>query len=313
MQRNRPIIIRRTEEDGHEHHHHGGGWKVAYADFMTAMMAFFLIMWIITASDEKQLHSLAEYFTPSIVFADGAGSGLLPDEAAEAEDKAPADAEGREGQPLSPSFGAESPLRVFDSRLREQPATPQEEAAEQPAGTEDGQEQAAERQERLTEIARDIFEAVAAQPRLADLAQNLRFAVTEEGLQIEVVDDAGRSMFPSGSAVMEATTRALLSEIGAAIRALPYPIEVTGHTDAVPFSGGSRRDNWALSADRANATRQALTRAGVDSGRFGRISGLAATQPLDPVRPEAPENRRIGILLRDGTKDAVAQGAPEAR
>lgn len=321
---NQAIIVRRYEE-APEAEGHGGGWKVAYADFMTAMMAFFLLMWIIAASDEEKVRGLADYFTPSVVTADGAGKGLLKGEAMDG--KGTRGAPDAPPAPNQPSFGQENPLAVFDSRLRDtdpkvvveyearpesdehQPAPPQDTTPVEP-GQEDTPEgeiaarETAERKEDLEALRTSIEEQIEKSPEIAELADHMRFDLTPEGLQIQVVDHERRSMFASGSAQIAPKTRDLIGVIGKTIREMPNPVVVTGHTDAVPFRGGADYGNWELSADRANATRRVLLGEGVDPERIVRISGLADTDPLDDSDPLAPENRRISVLLRYPTPGA---------
>ncbi|EAR51764.1 MotB [Oceanicola granulosus HTCC2516] len=331
-----PIIIRRMTEDAHDGHH-GGGWKVAYADFMTAMMAFFLLMWIIAASDEEKLRGIADYFTPSLVTADGAGSGLLDGEAVEGQGT-----RGGGVVPELPSFGQENPLEISANRTPEAPSviveyvpvedlgddpfarlhaaagevvdgetTPLDgagsapEASEGEAGTAASEaalaaaELAEQRAAALEVLRGEVEERIAEDPELATFAENLLVDATDLGLRFQIVDHEGVAMFRSGSAEIEESTRELIGVVGETIRGLPYPVAITGHTDSVPFSGA--RDgysNWELSADRANAARRTLIAAGVDAARIVEISGLAATELRVPDIPDAPENRRIEVLMQ---------------
>tara|TARA_Y100000815_G_scaffold274582_1_gene309180 strand:+ start:714 stop:1718 length:1005 start_codon:yes stop_codon:yes gene_type:complete len=317
---NKPIIIKRVEEDGHGDHH-GGGWKVAYADFMTAMMAFFLLLWILAASDEEKLRGLADYFTPSLSEAGGRGDGILGGEVLGAKGVL-SGTDGPQSEIQLPSFGQENPLAVFDSRLKAEPQVVVEyepsteslpegaEAAEtaQPDIESTGDdltpteltELARARQERESEldtVEEDIAAAMQASPDLRDLKANVQFVRTPEGLNVQILDQEGRSMFGSGSSRIENHTRELIRIIGTAVADMRYPLSIAGHTDSVPFSAQSGYSNWELSADRANATRRVLVDTGVSPARIDRISGMADTVPLTPEAPDAPQNRRIDILL----------------
>ncbi|OWU83180.1 chemotaxis protein MotB [Oceanicola sp. 22II-s10i] len=325
---NQPIVIKKIIEEGGGGHH-GGAWKVAYADFMTAMMAFFLLLWILAASDEEKLRGLADYFTPSLSDSGGRGDGLL-DGNVLGPDGVMSGTDGPHSPVRLPSFGQENPLAVFDSRLRDEqpqviveyetrpdgvktdttagsgeaeitpdsrpsrpPADPVADAAEQ-AELERAQE---ERDAELDRLEDQIKQQVAGDSRLHDFTENLRFDRTPEGLDIQIVDKDGRSMFDTGSSRIEERTRQLLRIVGEAILDMEHTLTVSGHTDSVPYSKSGGYSNWELSADRANATRRVLTDTGVNPSRFTRISGLADTAPLDPEHPDAAENRRISVTI----------------
>ncbi|WP_212522749.1 flagellar motor protein MotB [Actibacterium sp. MT2.3-13A] len=304
------IIIKKLDDDRH-HAHHGGGWKVAYADFMTAMMAFFLMLWILAASDEEKLRGLADYFTPSLSEAGGRGQGVLDGQVL-GPDGVMSGTEGPKSEVQLPSFGQENPLAVFDSRLRDEAAretvieyepAPREGASIAETAAEvtpeqlEIERQRKQREARLEVLQDEIEQAIKARPDLEEYAGNLRFDRTPEGLRVQIVDREGRPMFASGSARIEDKTRDLIRIIGAAVVELPNPLAISGHTDAVPYASRAGYGNWELSADRANATRRILLDAGVHPARISRISGLADTAPLNVEDPEAPENRRISVLL----------------
>ncbi|WP_375176188.1 flagellar motor protein MotB [Pseudooceanicola sp.] len=318
-QSNRPIIIKKVDGDGGGGHH-GGGWKVAYADFMTAMMAFFLLLWILAASDEEALRGLADYFTPSLSQAGGTGQGML-DGTVIASNGRQGGSNSPQGDTRLPTFGMENPLAVFDSRLRdtektetiveyesdedgtmeekqeEREASAAEEEAEKQALQEQYQAEMAQREAEMSELERGIRQHIDSRQDLADLGENLRFDRTPEGLLVQIVDQEGKSMFTRGSARVDTRTRDLIRIIGEAIVDMQNDIVITGHTDAVPFANSQGYSNWELSADRANATRRVLIDTGVSPARIKRISGLAATDLLNPADPEAAENRRINVLL----------------
>lgn len=340
MATNEPIIIKRVEEDG-EGGHHGGGWKVAYADFMTAMMAFFLLLWILAASDEEKLRGLADYFTPSLSERGGRGDGILEGSVL-GPDGVLSGTDGPQSEVQLPSFGQENPLSVFDSRLKEDRTQVVIEYEPAPNAAADGsggsertqgaggslpydstvpaagetevqtegepgqlhaelqqelQQEREERETRIEALEQEIARAIDARPDLQDLLGNIRFVRTPEGLNVQILDQEGRSMFARGSSRIDDHTRDLIEIIGRAISGMPYPVNISGHTDSVPFSRQSGYSNWELSADRANATRRILVGTGVSPARIERISGLADTVPLTPATPDAPQNRRIDILL----------------
>ncbi|SHF49691.1 chemotaxis protein MotB [Loktanella atrilutea] len=297
--KNAIIIIKRYDEDG-GHAHHGGGWKVAYADFMTAMMAFFLLLWILAASDEEKLRGLANYFTPTLsdngASSDGANDlrplvapGILTG------------AQDVTGSVAVPSFGRDNPMMVFDSRLRDNPPEVVVEylESEEPSDPADAAagKAAEQRQQEIDRMADEIAERINSDAALSDLARNIRLEKSAGALTVQVLDQDERSLFDRGSAVVSAKTRELLLAIGDVIAAQDQPVEIVGHTDAATYGSDAGYTNWELSADRANATRRTLIAAGIAPARFARISGVADTQPIDTVDLLAPENRRISIRL----------------
>jgi len=297
--KNALIIIKRSDEGG-GHGHHGGGWKVAYADFMTAMMAFFLLLWILAASDEEKLRGLANYFTPTI-----SDNGTSSDSAADLRPLVAAGvltgAEAETGTVKLPSFGRENPMMVFDSRMRDMPAEVVVEYAEtpEPADAEAAQaaKEAEARREQIDRMAADISERISADESLRELARNVRLEKSDGGLKVEVLDQDERSLFARGSSEISPQARELLLAIGDVVAAQVQPMEIVGHTDAATFGDNSTFSNWELSADRANATRRVLMEAGIAPARFMRVSGVADTQPINTTDLFAPENRRISIRL----------------
>jgi chemotaxis protein MotB len=316
---NQPIIIKKVDGEGGGGHH-GGGWKVAYADFMTAMMAFFLLLWILAASDEEALRGLADYFTPSLSQNGGRGQGML-DGTVIASNGDQGGSNSPDGNTRLPTFGMENPMAVFDSRLRdvektetiveyesdadgtmmetseEKKASVAEEEAEKQALEEQYQAEMKQRDTDMSELETDIRQHIQERQDLADLGENLRFDRTPEGLLVQIVDQEGKSMFSRGSARVDTRTRDLIRIIGEAVLDMQNDIVITGHTDAVPFANSQGYSNWELSADRANATRRVLIDTGVSPSRIKRISGLADTDLLNKDDPEAAENRRISVLL----------------
>jgi chemotaxis protein MotB len=251
--------------------HHGGAWKVAYADFVTAMMAFFLLLWLLGATTEKQRKGIADYFTPTLVKLrqQSAGSnGMLGGSSITDVDNYP----NRAGQTGTKSMTV-------------------------PRDTTGGPKEGAERIKRMKAMSERLAAKLAANPRLARLAKKVRMIDTSEGIRIDLVDDADFSMFQLGTTVLTSEAAELLTAIGAMVAPEPGALSLRGHTDALPYNGGIGANNWSLSAGRAEATRQALLRIGVSEARFRKIEGVADREPLVRDNPSDPRNRRMSILL----------------
>ncbi|WP_137124051.1 flagellar motor protein MotB [Roseomonas sp. HF4] len=328
------IVIRR--EEGGEHGHHGGAWKVAYADFVTAMMAFFLLMWLLNATTEEQRRGLADYFAPTNLLArsvSGSGQpfgGQTPNDDGnqtstsgaitlqqgrlpivmdiEEDDSAVA------ARPMPRREGPEGPEEAEDPRLvaasppgaaqgperpRGGPAeTPAPEPAPEALGEAELRRELAHRErEAFERAAEQIRETIAADPALADLARQLLVEQTPEGLRIQLVDAEGQPMFALGGAAPNDRARALLGRVAQAAMRLPNPVAIEGHTDSTPFRGGAGRSNWDLSAERANTTRRLLLEAGLPEARIRSVAGRADREPLLPDDPAAAANRRVSITL----------------
>ena len=307
------IIIKKVKKGGHEGHH-GSAWKVAYADFVTAMMAFFLLLWLLNVATEEQKQGIADYFAPTSASRSLSGAGGVlsgrsmdsrgarvsemsrmsvtldlspPNETVEEEQ------EGEEEQPQRGSGSDEG--AEFDAR-------PEGDQGQKSVDAEVDDEtveakHAELEQRRFEEAERALRQAIQDIPELAELAQHLIIDQTPEGLRIQIVDQAAESMFPSGSAQMYDHTRLLLVQIARVIRQLPNRIAISGHTDARPFRNDSGYSNWELSTDRANASRRALIAAGVSPDRIDHITGKADKDPLFAEDPFLPNNRRISIVL----------------
>lgn len=287
----RPIIIKRVTEAG-AHGHHGGAWKVAYADFVTAMMAFFLLLWLVGSADKDTLKGLAEFFSDAKVNVGPPGGtggilegfSLTPEHPAVAPTAPIADTGGDAPLQIAPVI---VPLPVEATSEGGAPSLPEE---ADPLGLE-----AAEA---------EIRAALAAVPELARLRDSLLIDETEEGLRIQLVDRDQLAMFPVGSDAMYAHTRRLIEVVVDAIAQAPGKVSIRGHTDALPFLPGAEQDNWSLSSDRANATRRAMIEAGLDPARIADVIGKADVEPLLPDRPHDPRNRRISIVLLHGRSAA---------
>ena len=260
-----PIIVKKvTVVQGGGHH--GGAWKVAYADFVTAMMAFFLLLWLLGATTEAQRKGLADYFTPTLVKTkeSSAGSdGLLGGASLTDVDNYP----NRKGQTGNramtvPRAAEGGPKESITRRMRERVESK----------LEDNQ-------------------------RLRRLLRQVRMVETTQGVRIDLVDDADFSMFLLGTTVLTPDAAKLVGAIADAVAPEPGQLNIRGHTDALPWKSGVQANNWSLSAGRAEATRQALMRGGIGEGRFRRIEGVADREPLIPSDPQDPRNRRISILI----------------
>ncbi len=261
-----PIIVKKVTvvEGGH----HGGAWKVAYADFVTAMMAFFLMLWLLGATTEDQRKGLADYFTPTLVKTkqQSAGSdGMFGGSSLTDPDNYPNAAAQTGTKSLTiprDTTGGPNEGQAFVNRVRER-----------------------------------VTEAIDGEPALQKLMRQVRMINTTTGIRIDLVDDANFSMFSLGTTVLTTDARELLQLIAQAIGPEGGKITVRGHTDSLAFRDPSGVNNWSLSAGRAESTRQSLIRKGIAGNRFRRIEGVADTEPLIGNDPTDPRNRRISILL----------------
>ncbi len=273
---------------------------MAYADFVTAMMAFFLLLWLLNVTTQEQKLGIADYFAPSPASASLSGAGGLLG-----------------GRSLD-SWGARVSEKSRDSvvlKLAPPPQAEEETEAEARGETEVGSQEsdrtadenideetleaelAQREQHRFEDAEAELRQAIQDLPELAQLAQHLIIDMTPEGLRIQIVDQAAESMFPLGSAYMYDHTRLLLQQIARVIQRLPNRISITGHTDATPYRTDTGYGNWELSADRANASRRELIASGVISDRIAHVIGKADRDPLFAEDPELPSNRRISIVL----------------
>ncbi len=301
-----PIIIKRVKKGGHGHH--GGAWKVAYADFVTAMMAFFLLLWLLNAVTEEQLQGIADYFAPTAVSKAASGAGGMLGGKVVGEEGA------QEVRANRPSFNLTLPPPTIGSGG--------EDLTDPKEGLSEDQfvEAMAEREDQQFQKAKEaLMQAVGSIPELAKLADSLLVDNTPEGLRIQIVDQDGLAMFPLGSANMYGHTRALLDLVSRVVTQTPQKIAISGHTDSIPFANSQNNyGNWELSAERALASRRALLMSGVPEGRIERVIGRADTEPLVVDDPKAPRNRRISIvLLRENqpapkTEEGGASGAAPA-
>ena len=282
------IIIKRVKKGGHAAH--GGGWKVAFADFATAMMAFFLLLWLLGATTEKQKGAISEYFNnPSSI----QGASPVPSPT-----------------PVNGPGGASTSMIKLGGgmELHHEPAPPAEAAPPMPVAQMDAEGvEAKADEERLEELMRQLKEAIALRESLAKFKDQILLDVTPEGVRVQIIDHERRSMFPSGSAVLEGFSADILHELSSIIDNVPNRISISGHTDIRPLVRPNY-SNWELSADRANAARRALIEGGLPIAKVGRVVGLSSSTLLDPAAPDNPVNRRISIVVMNKrTEDAISQ------
>lgn len=367
-----PIIIKK-KKGGHGGHH-GGAWKVAYADFVTAMMAFFLLLWLLNVTTSDQRKGIADYFAPVSVSKESSGAGgmlggkSITEPGAQTSSSAPISANvpssgppglaqeesddpvdpldqpppgkdpnlpdapkkevGRKGPGSAPTATGTEDLEIKPSETRGEFQERMEKVAKQVGepGQKPGEslsdfaERVKEAMEKLADghieakqfqqAATEIRQAIQSIPELQPMAQNLMIDQTPDGLRIQIVDQDRVSMFPGGSAAMYPQTRQLMQQLATALGKLPNKLSISGHTDATPFPPGSGRDNWDLSAERANATRRALLAGGIPDSRIQDVVGKADKDLLAPDQPTSPRNRRISIvLLREVQTNGADGGA----
>ena len=269
-----PIIIKKVKKGGHGAH--GGAWKIAYADFVTAMMAFFLLMWLLGSTSEGDKKGLQDYFqSPLKVALMGGGSG--------SGDSSSVIKGG--GQDINRSGG-----QVKKGDIEAERKTYQLQALKA--------NQAQAEKQRLETLQDRVKEVVANSPALAAFKSQIRLDMTRDGLRIQIVDEQNRPMFDSGLGQVKPYMREILQAIGSVLTEVPNKLTLEGHTDALPFSGGvGGYSNWELSSDRANASRRELIAGGLKDDRVLRVQGLSASVPFDKRDPRNPVNRRISIIV----------------
>ena len=286
---NQPVIIIKRVKKVHGEAHHGGQWKVAYADFVTAMMAFFLLLWLLNATTEEQMSGIANYFSPTAASNSPSGAGGILGGVSMLSPGAMKSSKSEAGVTVSlmPLDASEDP------DVDGLPAEKSGEASEEDA------------RELLEKLEQEEFEwaeatlrgAIESIPELRAFSDNLLIDTTAQGMRIPIVDVDEQSMFPSGSSEMLAHTEALLKQVVKAIIPLANSIAVVGHTDSTPYHDENGYTNWELSTDRANASRRALVGAGLPASRIVRVVGKADQEPLVADDPFSPQNRRISIIL----------------
>ncbi|WP_374334666.1 flagellar motor protein MotB [Leeia sp.] len=276
----RPIIVKKINK-GHGGHH-GGAWKIAYADFVTAMMAFFLLMWLLGSVSKGKLSGISDYFnTPLKVALQGGDStgnatSIIP-------------GGGQDLQRISGEVSRGQDSANDDSKKAKQ-------AAEKMM---------------FDKLREKVQAAIEQNPELAKFKDQLLIDMTPEGLRIQLVDEQNRPMFDSGSAKLQPYTVQLLRDLGKLLNEVPNRISLSGHTDAVQYSSGDRGySNWELSAERANTSRREMIAGGLQDGKVLRVVGLGSAVPLDDEHPDAPINRRISIIvLNEETTTAIMKNS----
>ena len=281
-----PIIIKRIKKNGHSAH--GGAWKIAYADFVTAMMAFFLLMWLLGSTSKGELEGIASYFSApvkvSLIGGDGTGNSdsILPGGGRDLS-KADGQVDGGDAQRAAKLMGAQ----MARAELARKDAL------------------------RIDALQKKINELIDTTPELQEFGSQIRLEKTGDGLQIQIVDDQNRPMFDVGSALVKPYMRDILRAIGGAMSDVENRIALSGHTDATPYGSGDRGySNWELSSDRANASRRELVAGGLPDVKLARVEGLASSRLLEPESPNGPINRRISILVL--TREAEQRLLPTA-
>lgn len=282
-----PIVVKKVFKKGG---HHGGAWKIAFADFATAMMAFFMLLWIMGSTTKLQKAAIAEYFRNPSAF-EGASS-------------APSQAQG-EGTGSKPS------IVEFEGAVDMAPESPQNSMIEQQT-LQEQQALSAQDEARLEALKEKLEEAIQESETLAPFKEQLLIEIMPEGLRVQIVDKENRSMFDSGSAVLKGYTEAILKELGGIINQVPNRISITGHTDAKPLAAYNY-SNWELSTDRANAARRALISGGMQADKIGRVVGFASTVPFDRNDPMNPINRRISIIVMNKQTDEAIHEEPTVK
>jgi chemotaxis protein MotB len=305
----RPIIRKIIVEDGHAGAH-GGAWKIALADMMTAMMAFFLLMWLLGASTEDKKRSVAEYFRPTshsqIVFGELAGSdGLFGGKSIIDTDGFPFTAKQTamlerltpkaQGGPAE-SFGSSQEENNKDGPSDQDPGKATGSGSPGEGGG-TGTPSQRQDQENFDKIEKEIKQKLSESKQFENIKDQVSITRDKDGLRIEVIDKADFAMYSSGGAVMGSRAAALMAEVTQSLKPLPNKLSIRGHTDSMGFAPDSMRNNWTLSTERADATRQFMQSQGIGANRFSRIEGVADTNPKVPGNPADPRNRRVSITV----------------
>jgi chemotaxis protein MotB len=275
----RPIIVKRIKKT--RHGGHSGAWKIAYADFVTAMMAFFLLMWLLGSTTRSDLAGIAEYFkTPLRVALQGGSNAGQTSNVIKGG-----------GRDLTRPDGESTKPKRVDLQATKKALEMQELA-------------------KLKALKAQLEKDIEVNPLLKQFKKQILIDITTEGLRIQIVDEQNRPMFDLGSAHLKPYTTQVLHEIGKVLNEVPNRISLSGHTDATPYSSGEKSySNWELSADRANASRRELVAGGMDESKILRVVGLASAVMLDKDDPFNPINRRISlIVMNKRTEEAITKG-----
>jgi chemotaxis protein MotB len=280
----RPIIVKKIKKSGGGHH--GGAWKIAYADFVTAMMAFFLLMWLLGSTTKAQKEGISEYFkTPLMVALSGGTSVGASDTLIKG--GGGKDMTKKQGQvkPVDGAKGKEKSVDIKDA----QEAVKKAEVA------------------KLEELKAKMEEAIQDSPTLSKFKSQLLLDITSEGLRVQIVDDQNRAMFESSKTEMQPYAKQILQELGKVLNGVTNKISLSGHTDAAAYTNGEKGySNWELSADRANASRRELVAGGMDETKLLRVVGLSSASLLNTEDPLDPKNRRISIVVMNKQAEEAA-------
>lgn len=287
MSETKPTVIVRRVKKVQGGGHHGGAWKVAYADFVTAMMAFFLVMWLLASTSKPERAAISDYFrnpsplsgtsstpAPGMAGPGGASTSMI-----------------KLGGATDISRGTSND--PFDNRQESVPEAVRERLAEK---------------QRLETLKQDLQQAISKSQALEPFKDQLLLDITPEGLRIQIVDEQNRPMFNLGSAQLMPYTQKILLELSHFINQVPNHISITGHTDITAYSTRIGYSNWELSADRANAARRALLEGGMEETKVARVVGLSSSVLFDKANPQNPINRRISIVVMTRDAEAAAQG-----
>ncbi|WP_164270663.1 flagellar motor protein MotB [Stenotrophomonas sp. B1-1] len=282
------VIVRKVKKAGHGAHH-GGSWKVAYADFVTAMMAFFLVLWLMASTSKPERAAISEYFrNPSPL----AGQSPTP---------APGMAGPGGASTSMIKLGGATDLSRGNSN---DPFQNQKQALQQPVDQQQRDKQ------QLEALMKELQEAISRSQALEPFKDQLLLDLTPEGLRIQIVDKQNRPMFDLGSASLKPYTQQILHELAEYLNHVPNRISLTGHTDITAYSAARGYGNWELSADRANAARRALVDGGLEDSKITRVVGLSSSVLFDKVDPQNPINRRISIVvMTHAAEEAALAGA----
>jgi chemotaxis protein MotB len=293
----RPIIIVKKKINAAGHH--GGAWKVAYADFVTAMMAFFMVMWLVASLNKEQRSAMFQYFNnPSME--QGHSTKAAPGQAGPG---------GASTSVIKLGGGLDAPKVVIDTH---KPARQPDIVADRPTAAE-AKERERKEKEQLESLLEELKKAVSLGQALEPFKDQLLLDLTPEGLRIQIVDKQNRPMFDAGSSALKDYTTQILTEVAKYLNGVPNRISLSGHTDAKPYPGTTQLySNWELSADRANAARRALIAGGLDEQKIARVVGLASSVLFVKDEPLNPINRRISIIVmtRRAEDAALSTDAP---
>ena len=282
-----PIIVIKKVKKGGGHGHHGGAWKVAYADFVTAMMAFFLLMWLLNTTSPEQKQGIADYFAPASISSSTSGSGGILGGTSLGDDGAKADGKMSVIQQMAPEAPTETNKDGQSSTSASLDSASEQALRDALAKKE---------QDSFASAAQSLRQSLQDMPELAELSKQIMIDQTPEGLRIQLIDQEGRSMFKENSKEPNDRARILLRAVAKVINQLPNRVTISGHTSANAY--GKKQDgDWSLSAQRADASRQVLRGAGVDDDRIYQVSGKANSEPLYADDPTLAGNRRISIIL----------------